>query len=80
MENAIRHEGEITSTWFSCHEPEDSLVLICEDDGIDIHGDEKLLVLIMDTDSIPVSDSFWHRRSFNHRDWYPGGWHSVGWE
>ena len=42
MENAIRHGGEeLRNIRFSCIEPENTLIIICEDDGAGIPPEEK---------------------------------------
>jgi len=41
LENAVRHGGDLTYIRFSCYEHEDTLFIICEDDGIGIPAIEK---------------------------------------
>ena len=41
MENAVRHGGKITTLRFSLQNPGDIPVIICEDDGDGVAGNEK---------------------------------------
>jgi PAS domain S-box-containing protein len=41
IENAIRHGGDVTCIRLTCEEHQDSLVIVCEDDGVGIPADEK---------------------------------------
>jgi PAS domain S-box-containing protein len=44
MENAARHGGDISCIRFSCQMVEDSLIIICTDDGVGIQMDEKIQI------------------------------------
>jgi PAS domain S-box-containing protein len=44
LENAIRHGGSITTVRFSIQPVDDSLVIICEDDGVGIKEDDKAFI------------------------------------
>ncbi|HWQ65696.1 MAG TPA: PAS domain S-box protein [Methanospirillum sp.] len=41
MENAIRHGGDLSNIRFLCSEREDTLIVICEDDGVGVSSEEK---------------------------------------
>lgn len=44
MDNAIRHGENLSSIRFFCAEKDDSLIIICEDDGIGVPFKEKSLI------------------------------------
>jgi signal transduction histidine kinase len=41
IDNALRHGGEVGTVRFSCVARDDSLVILCEDDGVGIAPEEK---------------------------------------
>ena len=41
IDNAIRHGGHVTRIAFSCHPEGDSMIVVCEDDGVGIAPGDK---------------------------------------
>ena len=44
MDNAIRHGGEISTIRFSLEDRNDEHIILCEDNGVGIHPDEKEII------------------------------------
>ncbi|HDS63548.1 MAG TPA: PAS domain-containing sensor histidine kinase, partial [Methanofollis liminatans] len=41
IDNAVRHGGTVSRIWFSVREEGDSLIIVCEDDGVGVEEEEK---------------------------------------